>query len=30
VRLTDPTLRDLITPERARTIVTTPRGNDRS
>ncbi len=30
VLLTDPTLRDLVTPERARTIVTTPRGNNRS
>ena len=29
VLLTDPVLRDLVTPERARTIVTTPRGNNR-
>ncbi|MFA1538835.1 hypothetical protein [Actinomadura monticuli] len=29
VLLTDPVLRDLITPERARTIATTPRGNNR-
>ncbi len=29
VLLTDPILRDLVTPERARTIVTTPRGNNR-
>lgn len=30
VLLTDPTLRDPVTPERARTIVTTPRGNNHS
>ncbi|MFG2091852.1 MULTISPECIES: SMI1/KNR4 family protein [unclassified Spirillospora] len=29
VLLTDPMLRDLVSPERARTIVTTPRGNNR-
>ncbi len=29
VLLTDPILRDLVTPERARTIVTTPRGDNR-
>ena len=30
VLLANPTLRDLVTPERVRTIVTTPRRNNRS